>query len=96
MLATFATSLPEVHLRDEQFFAQLRADEFSRLDTGGHAYLDYTGTALYAERQIWGHSLLALKSVLGNPHSENPASRESTRLIDEARARVLRFVDAPA
>jgi selenocysteine lyase/cysteine desulfurase len=96
MLATFATSLPEVNLRDELFFARLRADEFSRLDAGGHAYLDYTGSALYAERQIWAHSLLALKSVLGNPHSENPASRESTRLIDEARSRVLRFLDAPA
>ena len=74
----------------------MRADEFSRLDAGKHAYLDYTGSALYAERQIWAHSLLALKSVLGNPHSENPASRESTRLIDEARARVLGFLDAPA
>lgn len=96
MLASFATSLPEISLRDELFFARLRADEFSRLDAGGHAYLDYTGSALYAERQIWAHSLLALKSVLGNPHSENPASRESTRLIDEARARVLGFLDAPA
>ena len=96
MLASFATAAPEINLRDELFFARLRADEFSRLDAGKHAYLDYTGSALYAERQIWAHSLLALKSVLGNPHSENPASRESTRLIDEARARVLGFLDASA
>ena len=96
MLASIASALPEVSVRDEQFFARLRADEFSRLDAGRHAYLDFTGSALYAERQIWSHSLLALKSVLGNPHSENPASRESTRLIEEARTRVLQFLDAPA
>src|SRR6185437_3278897 len=71
-------------------------DEFSRLDAGNHAYLDYTGSALYAERQVRAHAALLSQSVLGNPHSENPASRKSTRIIDEARAQVLRFLDAPA
>ena len=52
MLASFATAVPEVNLRDELFFTRLRADEFSRLDAGRHAYLDYTGSALYAERQV--------------------------------------------
>src|SRR4051812_29828164 len=96
MLASFATAAPEISVRDEIFFTQLRAEEFSRLDAAGHAYLDYTGSALYAERQVRAHASLLSRSVLGNPHSENPASRESTRLIDDARARVLRFVDAPA
>ena len=96
MLASFATAVPEISLRDELFFTQLRADEFSRLDAGKHAYLDYTGSALYAERQVRSHAALLSRPVLGNPHSENPASRRSTRIIDEARAQVLRFLDAPA
>lgn len=95
MLASFAAPLPEVNLRDENFFAQLRAEEFARLDAGGHAYLDYTGSALYAERQVRAHAELLSRSVFGNPHSENPTSLESTRVIEEARARVLRFLDAP-
>jgi selenocysteine lyase/cysteine desulfurase len=94
MLASFATAAPEINLRDELFFAQLRAEEFSRLDAGGHAYLDFTGSALYAERQVRAHADLLSRTVLGNPHSENPASRESTRLIERARAQVLRFLDA--
>jgi selenocysteine lyase/cysteine desulfurase len=94
MLASFATAAPEINLRDELFFAQLRADEFSRLDAAGHAYLDFTGSALYAERQVRAHAELLSRSVFGNPHSENPASRESTRLIENARAQVLRFLDA--
>ena len=94
MLASFAAAAPEINLRDELFFTQLRAEEFSRLDAGGHAYLDYTGSALYAERQVRAHATLLSKSVFGNPHSESPTSLESTRLIDEARVRVLRFLDA--
>jgi selenocysteine lyase/cysteine desulfurase len=96
MLASFATAAPEINVRDELFFAQLRVDEFARLDAGGHAYLDFTGSALYAERQVRAHAELLSRVVLGNPHSENPASHESTRLIEFARAQVLRFLDAPA
>jgi selenocysteine lyase/cysteine desulfurase len=96
MLAGFATAVPEVCVRDDAFFTRLRAEEFSRLDAGGHAYLDYTGSALYAERQVRAHASLLARSVLGNPHSENPASRESTHLIEEARALVSKFLDAPA
>jgi selenocysteine lyase/cysteine desulfurase len=96
MLASFATAVPEISVRDDAFFTQLRAQEFSRLDAGKHAYLDYTGSALYADRQVRAHASLLAQSVLGNPHSENRASRESTRLIDEARALVLKFLDAPA
>ena len=94
MLASFATAVPEVNLRDELFFTQLRADEFSRLDADGHAYLDYTGSALYAERQVRAHAALLSRSVFGNPHSENPASLGSTRVIEKARAQVLQFLDA--
>src|SRR3954469_8940112 len=94
MLAAFATAAPEINLRDELFFAALRDREFSRLDATRHAYLDYTGSALYAARQVRAHAELLGGSVLGNPHSENPASRESTRLMENARSQVLRFLDA--
>ena len=77
-------------------FGALRAREFARLDEGGHTYLDYTGSALYPERIVAEHAAMLRGSVLGNPHSDSPASRASTALIDEARARVLRFFDADA
>jgi selenocysteine lyase/cysteine desulfurase len=75
-------------------FAALRAREFGRLDDGGHAYLDYTGSALYPDRLVAGHATALRASVLGNPHSESPTSLASTGLVTEARARVLRFFDA--
>ena len=75
-------------------FSELRAREFSRLDASGHAYLDYTGSALYPERLVTEHAEALRHSVLGNPHSESPASRASTALVHAARERVLRFFDA--
>ena len=75
-------------------FADLRAREFARLDAGGHAYLDYTGSALYPERLVAEHAASLRRAVLGNPHSESPASRASTALVSAARERVLRFFDA--
>ena len=75
-------------------FAELRAREFGRLDASGHAYLDYTGSALYPERLVTEHAEALRHAVLGNPHSESPASRASTQLVDAARERVLRFFDA--
>ena len=75
-------------------FAELRAREFGRLDDGGHAYLDYTGSGLYPDRLVAAHASALRASVLGNPHSESPTSLASTALVEEARARVLRFFDA--
>jgi selenocysteine lyase/cysteine desulfurase len=75
-------------------FAALRAREFGRLDAGGHTYLDYTGSALYPDRLVADHAAMLRGAVLGNPHSDSPASLASTALIAEARARVLRFFDA--
>jgi len=37
-------------------FAALREREFARLDDGGHAYLDYTGSALYPDRLVAAHA----------------------------------------
>ncbi len=75
-------------------FEQLRVREFSRLDEGGHAYLDYTGSGLYAESQLRSHEEFLERHVLGNPHSENPASAAATRILEEARQDVLDFFGA--
>jgi selenocysteine lyase/cysteine desulfurase len=79
---------------DDALFDELRTREFARLDETAHAYLDYTGSALYPESLVTRHAAMLRESVLGNPHSENPASLASSALIAEARARVLRFLDA--
>jgi selenocysteine lyase/cysteine desulfurase len=76
---------------DAAYFASLRAREFQRLDAQRHAYLDYTGSALYAESQLRAHHQLLESSILGNPHSDSEASRASTDRIAAARDRVLRF-----
>jgi len=75
-------------------FAALRAREYGRLDEQGEAYLDYTGAGLYAESQVREHLALLRHRVLGNPHSQHPASMASTELADRARAAILAFVNA--
>ena len=75
-------------------FHTLRALEFSRLDANGQAYLDYTGSGLYAESQVRAHAELLCCSVLGNPHSKNPTSRASTEKVEAARRRVGEFFHA--
>jgi selenocysteine lyase/cysteine desulfurase len=80
--------------RDDGWFAALRAREFGRLDRSGEAYLDYTGSALYAESQVQGHLELLAGSVLGNPHSQSVASLRSTEIIEDARRLTLAFFSA--
>jgi selenocysteine lyase/cysteine desulfurase len=75
-------------------FASLRQQEYARLDKTGEAYLDFTGSALYPESVIEKHAERLRSHVFGNPHSENGPSRASTESINEARARVLAFLDA--
>jgi len=96
-MLTGATMLGAIHAPEQAptpDFAALRAREFGRLDDGGHAYLDYTGSALYPDRLVASHATALRGSVLGNPHSESPTSIASTALVNEARGRVLRFFDA--
>ncbi len=80
--------------RDAAWFASLRAREFSRLDRSGEVYLDYTGSALYAESHVRTHLELLTDSVLGNPHSQSVASLRSTEIIEDARRRTLGFFAA--
>ncbi len=75
-------------------FDELRRTEFSRLDAGGHVYLDYTGGGLYGESQIRAHTDLLLTQVLGNPHSQNPTSLASTHNVVHARERIHQFFEA--
>jgi selenocysteine lyase/cysteine desulfurase len=78
--------------RTDTFFEELRWREFSRLERQRHAYLDYTGSALYADSQLRAHQELLASSLFGNPHSDSSPSRFSTETIDRARDLVLRFL----
>ena len=75
---------------DKQFFARLRADEYARLDATGATYLDYAGSALYADSQLRAHHDQLRSGVFGNPHSEHAPSVASTAALDTARDTVLR------
>lgn len=72
----------------------LRIIEFSRLDTAGHTYLDYTGACLYPESLVLDHLWDLRSSVYGNPHSDSPASIASTHALALARDAVLQFFNA--
>ncbi len=79
---------------DTTVLDELRRSNFTRLDTGGHVYLDYTGAGLYADSQLSEHLELLRASVFGNPHSVNPTSSAMTELVERAREAVLRFFGA--
>jgi len=79
-------------LRDR--FQALRAREFARLDQSGHVYLDYTGSGLYAASQLRQQDEFLARSVLGNPHSESPASAAATEVVEGTRRHVLGFFNA--
>ena len=73
---------------------ELREREYARLDRLGQIYLDYTGGGLYADSQVRLHQALLAENVFGNPHSSNPTSQFSTRLINQTRQAVLGFFNA--
>jgi selenocysteine lyase/cysteine desulfurase len=73
---------------------ELRATEYSNLDSGGHTYLDYTGAGLVADAQLRAHIERMRGGCFGNPHSDNPTSSAATRLIEETKSAVLRYFNA--
>ncbi|HEV7484526.1 MAG TPA: aminotransferase class V-fold PLP-dependent enzyme [Thermoanaerobaculia bacterium] len=75
------------------FFDELRDREFSRLDAQHHSYLDYAGSALYGESQLRAHHEILRDGIFGNPHSDSAPSRASTEAMENARRRLLRFLD---
>src|SRR5579872_537488 len=81
--------------RSTALLDELRATEYSYLDAGGHAYLDYTGAGLPAQAQLAAHSERIRSACFGNPHSDSPASAASTELIERARLAVLAHFNAP-
>lgn len=81
-------------LAHNDFFEILRNVEYKSLDKNKQVYLDYTGGNLYAKSQIMEHQDLLIKNILGNPHSTNPTSQLSTRLVEEARQKVISFFNA--
>ncbi|TDZ15164.1 Molybdenum cofactor sulfurase [Colletotrichum orbiculare MAFF 240422] len=72
----------------------LRATEYSYLDEQGHLYLDFTGAGLAAKSQFRAHEARLQGTLFGNPHSTNPTSQSATTLVEEARARVLDYLNA--
>ncbi len=79
---------------DTSALDDLRASDYSRLDSTGQVYLDYTGGGLYADSQVRKHQEILLRGVFGNPHSSNPTSMAATRLVEDARRYVLKFFNA--
>ncbi len=73
---------------------ELRDRDYARLDRSGQVYLDYTGGGLYADSQMRLHQQVLADNVFGNPHSSNPTSQAATRLIESARAAILKFFNA--
>ncbi|MFQ5526341.1 MAG: aminotransferase class V-fold PLP-dependent enzyme [Thermoanaerobaculia bacterium] len=80
--------------RETGSFDELREREFSRLDQEHHVYLDYTGGGIYSEGQVKRHAEFLLTHVLGNPHSSNPTSRDTTDRVERCRRRILDFFNA--
>jgi selenocysteine lyase/cysteine desulfurase len=88
----FRARFPEYE--STRYLDELRATEYGRLDAAGHVYLDYTGGGLYADSQLRAHIDLLREHVLGNPHSTNPTSLATTRLVEHARSAILEFFRA--
>ncbi|MBC7902924.1 MAG: aminotransferase class V-fold PLP-dependent enzyme [Gemmatimonadaceae bacterium] len=75
----------------QTIFETLRKTEYSRLDSAGHIYLDFTASNLYPYSLVDRHCCRLQREVFGNPHSNSPTSQFSGRLISQARKRVTEF-----
>ena len=84
----------KTELAHQDFFENLRNVEYKRLDNNKQVYLDYTGGKLYAKSQIMEQQDLLINNILGNPHSTNPTSQLATKLVEEARQKVIDFFNA--
>ncbi len=77
---------------EDAYFEALRRTDYGRLDAQGLAYLDYTASALYSQRQVDAQAQSLSTQVLGNPHSDSLPSRKSTKIAGAARRAVLRWL----
>lgn len=94
--ADTGTSAHVTVLAAESVLDKLRAAEYGYLDEAGHIYLDYTGAGLASRAQLRAHAARITGGCYGNPHSENPTSRASTELVEQARDAVLRHFNTTA
>lgn len=81
-------------LPTDDFFNKLRNREYARLDSFGQTYLDFTGGNLHPKSLLEDHFNLLQNSIMGNPHSTNPSSQMSTKLVEGARQKTLDFFNA--
>lgn len=81
-------------LPSDNFFNELRKKEFGKLDSLGQTYLDYTGGNLHPKSLLKDHYDLLQSNIMGNPHSTNPSSQMSTKLVEEARQSIIDFFNA--
>ena len=81
-------------LPTDDFFNKLRNKEYAKLDSLGQTYLDFTGGNLHPKSLLKDHFNLLQNSIMGNPHSTNPSSQMSTKLVEEARQKILDFFNA--
>ena len=72
----------------------LRAREYPLLDHLRQVYLDYTAGNLVPLSLVECHTALLRDSLLGNPHSTNPASALATSYVEQTRTAVLDFFNA--
>jgi len=91
-LTAFLQAYPEYETTGH--IDELRAAEYPQLDERGHVYLDYTGGSLYAGSQLQDHLNLLREHIYGNPHSSNPTSLATTRLVEKARNAVHDYFNA--
>jgi selenocysteine lyase/cysteine desulfurase len=79
----------------ESFFNRVRKKQYAILDKSAHVYLDYTGGNMYPKCLVEMHHKFLQNAVYGNPHSTNPSSQLSEKLVNESRRSVLDFFNAP-
>jgi selenocysteine lyase/cysteine desulfurase len=75
-------------------FEILRKEQYGRLDEEGQTYLDYVGASLHGSSQVNAHVAVLNHTVLGNPHSTNPASIAATKHEEECRAAIFSHFNA--
>ncbi len=90
--ARFLNEYPEYE--STRALDEVRRAEYAHLDRDRHVYLDYTGAGLAAGVQYRAHAERLAERGFGNPHSQNPASKASTELVEQARAAVLEHFNA--
>jgi hypothetical protein len=88
-LAVFRDADPAYHTTDE--LDALRTSEYRRLDQDAQVDLDDTDGSVYTDSQLKQHLDLLRQNVFGNPHATNPMYHATTRLVELARAAVLRY-----